>query len=544
VDEAIRRSLDWKSILKSQLQNYLDVIPLKAGTHPYHGLEEIFMNKKRSSFNRILCIAITSLTLIASCGGGGGGGGGGGTEPSVVIYVKSNAAGADDGTSWQNAFTDLQTALTATSSGHEIWVAAGTYKPTDVTDRSKSFALKQGVSLYGGFSGTETTRSGRNWNTNETILSGDIGIIGDINDNSYHVVVGANNAILDGFKIMMGYAGASAGPDNKGGGMYNDSCNPTISNCQFINNQAGYDGGGMYNYLCSPVITDCTFDNNYAKTKGAGISNFGYADDSFKPVITRCIFKNNIVGGIQGNGAGIYNCNSSPTITECTFRNNVTIDKISAGAGIYNDESNSSPIITRCDFDSNSSGLGGGGIRIGSAEVMIASCTFTKNSAEQGGAISCTSSSTVINCIFSENSSTQSGGAIYNTKDLRVINSTFSANSAKESGGAIFGGPAITNCILWGNIAPINHEIDPGTFNPTITNCCIQDGYTGTGTVSSIIEEDPLFTTIYSFSLHYSSPCIDKGLNSAIPSEISTDFAGNTRIVNGTVDMGAYEYQK
>src|SRR4029453_3220444 len=97
-----------------------------------------------------------------------------GQIPAIVFYVKWNCSGANNGTSWANAYTDLQSALSAASSGNEIWVAAGTYKPTSGTDRSISFALENDVAIYGGFDSTEDLRTQRNVQTNVTILSGDI----------------------------------------------------------------------------------------------------------------------------------------------------------------------------------------------------------------------------------------------------------------------------------------------------------------------------------------------------------------------------------
>ena len=70
---------------------------------------------------------------------------------STIIYVNQSAAGNYDGTSWTDAYTDLQSALTAATSGEEVWVAAGTYKPTAGADRIATFQLKNGVALYGGF---------------------------------------------------------------------------------------------------------------------------------------------------------------------------------------------------------------------------------------------------------------------------------------------------------------------------------------------------------------------------------------------------------
>ena len=92
----------------------------------------------------------------------------------------------------------------------EIWVAAGTYKPTTTADRAISFSMPNGVKIYGGFAGTESTRDQRNWETNKSILSGDIGSENDNTDNSYHVIKNSSwldeTAVLDGFTITGGKA--------------------------------------------------------------------------------------------------------------------------------------------------------------------------------------------------------------------------------------------------------------------------------------------------------------------------------------------------
>jgi hypothetical protein len=93
---------------------------------------------------------------------------------AAVIYVNAAATGANNGTSWANAYTSLQTAVGTGGAGDELWVAAATYKPTPTTDRTISFALKNGLGVYGGFNGTETMRSQRNPAVNVTTLSGDI----------------------------------------------------------------------------------------------------------------------------------------------------------------------------------------------------------------------------------------------------------------------------------------------------------------------------------------------------------------------------------
>jgi len=128
-----------------------------------------------------------------------------------VIRVNSAATGAKDGSSWADAYTDVQDALTSATQGDEIWVAAGTYKPTTTADRTKCFVMKTGVALYGGFAGTETTREERDWQAHETILSGDIGAPGNSSDNSYHVVIGGFQAVLDGFTVDGGNTTGNGG---------------------------------------------------------------------------------------------------------------------------------------------------------------------------------------------------------------------------------------------------------------------------------------------------------------------------------------------
>jgi hypothetical protein len=232
-----------------------------------------------------------------------------------VLHVDSNP---DDGT-WPGCYTDLQAALADATAGDEIWVAAGTYHPTDTTDRSIPFAMVEGVALYGGFVGGETIRGQRNWQVNVTILSGDIGTAGENSDNSRHVVLGADNAVLDGFTITGGSAGGYVSAH--GGGMCNYNASPIVTNCTITGNGADWYGGGMYNESSSPTVTNCTFSGNWASDwQGGGDTEGGggmYNLDS-SPLVSDCIFDGN--DGCRG--AGMANWSSSPTLTNCTFSGN------------------------------------------------------------------------------------------------------------------------------------------------------------------------------------------------------------------------------
>ncbi len=194
-----------------------------------------------------------------------------------VVYVDADATGANNGTSWGDAFTTLQPALDAAAAGDEIWVAAGTYTPTSLSTpgdpRSATFELKGGVALYGGFDPSvgDDTWGERDWVNDEALLSGDIGISGDPADNVYHVVSGSavlETAVLDGFTITGGNAGSG-----NGGGMLNDGASPTLANLIFSGNTAS-NGGGIENANGSnPTLIHCTFSGNTAANYGGGLYN-------------------------------------------------------------------------------------------------------------------------------------------------------------------------------------------------------------------------------------------------------------------------------
>jgi parallel beta-helix repeat protein len=273
-----------------------------------------------------------------------------------VIYVKADATGGADGSSWEDAYTSLQLALGAAHSEDEIWVAQGTYKPTAGIGRTATFQLVGGVALFGGFAGGETARSQRDWEAHATILSGDIGTAGDNSDNSYHVVTGSGTyptAVLDGFTVTSGNAnGSSAAAQDRGGGMYNRGGSPTVGYCTFSGNFADYGGGMCNEWSSDPVVAKCTFNGNFAYQGGGGMYNEGYSD----PTLANCTFSDNFA---YSGGGGMYNrLHSDPTLANCTFSDNFAY---SGGGGMYN-EGDSDPILTNCTFSGNSAYSDAGGI--------------------------------------------------------------------------------------------------------------------------------------------------------------------------------------
>jgi hypothetical protein len=367
---------------------------------------------------------------------------------TTTLYVDQSISSSSYGTSWDTALKTLDEALRKAHNCPNITtinVAAGTYKPnnkpynagiqiTTPNARGVTFHLPNGVALYGGFPNGGGTRDIA---ANLTILSGDIGMAGNASDNAYHVVLSVNDAattVLDGFTVSEGNANTASSiiveaqtiVQNRGGGMYNSSSSPRITNTTFTGNSAS-QGGGMYNFSSSPSITNTT-----------------------------------LTGNTGTEGSGMYNRSSSPTITNTTFTGNAAI---SNGGAMYNYESN--PTITNA--------------------------TFTGNAANSNG------------------------GALYNF---------------------LFSNPTVSNSILWGN----GTEITNSSSTPTVTYSIVQGGYAGTGNINA----DPLFVNAANGNLRLQScsPAINAGLNSAVPSGITTDLDGNPRFFNsGIVDMGAYEFQ-
>ena len=273
----------------------------------------------------------------------------------ATIYVNTSAAGLNNGTSWTNAYTSLQNALDAATFGDQIWVAKGTYKPTkDVTGsaspfdtRTKTFVLKNGVKLYGGFAGGEATLSARNIGSNKTLLSGDLNgndgaAFANNSDNSYHVVYSADLTAaseLDGFTITAGNAdNMSSGNNGYGGGLYVTNSGSglsttylTVSNCTFSAN-AGAWGAGMR--LGGPAnITNCLFSNNKASAYGGAlyVSNSG---NTGKPTLVNSVFTGN--AALYKGGALYLDYADNTTIINCTIAGNSSGNGASdGGGGIY-----------------------------------------------------------------------------------------------------------------------------------------------------------------------------------------------------------------
>ncbi len=455
-----------------------------------------------------------------------------------TVFVDDDATGANNGSSWANAYKYLQDALAEVQwySDAEVRVAQGTYTPDRGAgiapgDRKASLQLKQGIWIRGGYAGYgKANPNAHDPSVYKSILSGDLkgndgpGFV-NYADNSFHVVTANDTdsrAILDGLSIVSGNANGKAYPDYLGGGLYARTGSPTLANCTFVGNCA-VAGGGLHIENGGPTVRNCIFKGNAAT--GNDSTGGGLCIWEGKPILANCRFVRNSATG-AGKGAlfgGIalagYPCQAR--LVNCLFSGN------------------------SCQDPSESSGSGGG-LAIAWAKVDLTNCTFADNRAQQGG-------------------------AIYATDSILTL----------------------ANCILWGDSADSGPEVAIDVRSVLDINyCCLAGGY---GDIDSdetssitwgfgIIDEDPKFrdsdgldgvrgTEDDDLRVRIDSACIDAGNNQAVPPDdeagdtdgtwsnlpsdpVVLDLDGRLRFLdepsvadsgNGAppvVDIGAYEYQR
>lgn len=415
-----------------------------AGTHPpcllVSGPGRSTVRRGRPPWRPAPLAALRACALLASATGAAL------TQSAScdVLRVHAGATGAGTGASWQDAFPSLGGALLAASPGDEIWVAAGVYQPGDGSDPARSFELRAGVAVYGGFAGSETARSARNPDpaTNGTILSGDR--LGDDAagfaqraDNHHHVVTAtglAQAATLDGFTIRGGNGLAADYPaPGDGGGLLVTTSTVHLENLRVTDNQ-GDCGGGAFFERSDASVRACSFEGNESWLASPG-------------------------GGIGASGCSLR-------LSACVFRLNVA----DAGGGI--DFFDSTVVADNLVFDRNQARYGAGLLGRGS-EALIFNSRFLLNHANwnSGGAVySASSEITFVNTVFAGNHAAETAGAICvagtttatdDGSHVRVVNCTFHRNQgdiSAASGGAIYCSDdsflTLQNSILWDNPSP------------------------------------------------------------------------------------------
>ena len=458
------------------------------------------------------------------------------------IYVDDTASGLNDGSSWQNAFTDLKSALDIDIDGQEIWVAGGTYK---TQAQNSSFLIdKTNVSLYGGFAGTETLLSQRVLGTNESIITGDINSDDDPNtlyqidatrlDNTRRLIVlntSSDNSIIDGFTITAGMGT----PSRDAGGIYNVGADDVlVSNCKFFRNAATGRGGAI---LAAPstggqmTIESCVFEENFSLHGGAIYQLALGASNTVN--VNKSIFLNNMA---TGAGAAIFSYASG---NNCHFNldaNEFVGNNARSGAIHANVQNNAtlSVSITNSLFngniaEDNSTGAGNSGsaawLRTRGASSTLTSTivnnTFVNNidtgtatglnnfnratlalTKDNAGA---THNATVSNNIFYNNRGGTSGTTV--SKSISGLNETMATIT-------------VENSIDENNFSsiPAGSQTNTSSAEPQFTNAAGNDYTLGATT----------------------SPAINSGNTNAVTT--TSDLLGNARIYGAVVDMGAYEY--
>lgn len=515
-----------------------------------------------------------------------------GASAQTVLYVDADATGNEDGSSWADAYEELDEALEDAASGSEIWVAAGTYFPTDDPDRDASFKLKSGVAVLGGFDGTETSADQRTLDPEEggTILSGDIGVQGDESDNSYHVVtaVGVDGtAVLDGFVITGGNASTGSGfaATRFGGGLTNwDGVSlapdtegyPTLRNLVFQDNSANFGGGMFLNDAVEPVVLeDIEFKRNRA-VRGGGL----YSEASFEAEGVE--FEENEASE-RGGGLFLLDRPGWDDVTvvlrDVEFDGNVVFNPerfASTDGGGFQIEGAVTVTIIDAEFERNRVESGdGGGLGVGSASTVdIVNAVFVGNVARTGAAIATTFQNPTLsltNVVVAGNQGDEDMGSVIEVtegSELTMAQVTVAGNDGfatlRVSDSATV---EIVNAIVWDNDG-VTLAVDGSSSGEIDIEDSIIEGGFPDG--ESILDVDPRFLRAPDdgpddewgtddddygdLRLRFGSPALDTGDTGDVPLDefdldddgdtaeiLPVDLDGGDRVQSGRVDLGAYE---
>ncbi len=415
-----------------------------------------------------------------------------------IIYVDTAANGTEDGSSWSNAFTDLQAALDIANFGDDIWIAEGAYRPTKRASfnysRSATYQLISGVSLYGGFptGGGDGTINARDYTSHITTFSGDLGLndtsASDISDNAYHVITADSlneTTHIDGIYVTAGNAVGSY-PYNYGAAVYLTAGSPTFKNCSFTNNSASANGGAITAIGCNAKFENCTFSGNTA-TRGGAI----YAQDKSNLILTACVISNNVA---SLTGAGIYNFLScSPIISNCSFENNSVEGSLySTGGGAIHNSNYCHATIENTNFSNNTASVAGA-IYNNRSSPKINNCEFKQNSAGIYADViyNSLSSPTFSNCLI-QNDSIESLTMVYNSGgSSNYINTLFISSTAPYATDISStydyddSNSSYLNCTIIGNP---NGVLNIDSSSPTFQNCIIGEPIEGDYTPIRITE--------------------------------------------------------
>lgn len=426
------------------------------------------------------------------------------TASGAVLRVKpGNTNASADGLSWTNAFPSPTPALAAARKGDEVWVAAGTY--------AGPFTLPAGVSLYGGFAGTEAGRAERNLFTNFAVLDG------QLKTNVLTIATGAtNDTRVDGLVLRNGFANSGAALRISGG-------SPVVANCQFFGNNAIILGNALYvDASSTAVITNNYFAANGRELAipptGGGAIAFGSANPRIE--------NNSFVGNRARDGGAIYVVSATGLITGNWFLNNEAFQNGGALMAFA-----AAPRVTHNRFYGNSALLRGGALATvqgGSAllfnnALLQNRAALITNEVRGGGGIfvDAASTPTVINNTLVENSAPV-GGILCSNRTALIVN-----NLITRGTGGIGGVAGLT--LRRNNLFDNRGTNYVGIADPTGSN----------GNLAA----DPRFAgepRQGAFALLPDSPCRNAGETNSVHAS-ALDLDGQPRTLEGKVDIGADE---
>jgi hypothetical protein len=277
-----------------------------------------------------------------------------------IIYVTPDGTG--DGSSWNQATSELQLAIIKSHSGsNSIWVKEGIY--TGVSKDVYTYNITGDCQIYGSFEGNEPYNydlSLRDFYEHPSILDGNHlrGVINVSTESN------SSSILIDGFTIQNGNA------ENGGGIITNNDIH--VKNCTFRFNHANSKGGAFSNisyYTLNTIMENCDFYGNDAKTDGGAILDCGNS------TYLRCQFHDNFT---KENGGAVY-CRPyrDHNFTNCVFSNNTA----QHGGGIYNYDGNTK--LWSCLICNNTAETGGGCYNnYILRSIHLFNCTIVKNEAQ------------------------------------------------------------------------------------------------------------------------------------------------------------------
>lgn len=520
----------------------------------------------------------------------------------ATYFVKPGASGS--GSSWSDASGDLQSMINKSNAGDQIWVAAGIYKPQStpgatgtLSSRDVSFVLKSGVKIYGGFNGTENAVSERNLKNNVTILSGDIGNEGNNSDNAHHVIISLKNTagtLVDGFTITGGNANAAGAITldgvsifrYSGGGIYANSSNTIFKNVIVQKNKCGGgedyfgNGGGVYAVVSQLTFEDASISENESERiadKAGGTSGAVFISGSStvrsQLNLNRVLVQKNV--SMNTVGAITLSSYTDADFKEVDFIDNKTNSGLAGALRIAgaSETSFNNFKMEGGSFVRNTAPAAGGAVYVWSfTNYHFNGVNFSENKSlgsaggaaflfSGGGEAAPNDKAIFSNCVFYKNEAlgtTLGGGGIFisNGTKAKIVNATFYDNYAKFDGGAFgaFSNPVVkvevSNTIIFNNNAEGDNSdfyVGAASTLELMNSITQKQGVTGVNGVKVGI--DPLFSstdpsTPYFLKLLKESPAIDAGENSKISANVTKDIAGNDRIINDVVDLGAHEFKE